>query len=134
MSVCLSVGMWRANGNPHPCTDLDKILHEHPHLSKEGLGAGLTPAASPRAWGPKIVKVEGHIFENCLQNKRCLAGYKLTWAAPGTSASLYDKIVQTIFNSGLHWRNDHGTWQGIRGFWFKPWPALRAIFILPKQK
>jgi len=35
--------MWRANGNPNPCTDLDKILHPHPHLSKEGFGEGLTP-------------------------------------------------------------------------------------------
>jgi len=33
--VCLSVGMWRANGSPNPCTDLDKILHAHPRLSKE---------------------------------------------------------------------------------------------------
>jgi len=28
--VCTSVGMWRANGNPNPFTDLDKILHAHP--------------------------------------------------------------------------------------------------------
>jgi len=49
MFVCLSVGMWRANGNPNPCTDLDDILHTHPHLSKEGFGTGLTPAPSP--WG-----------------------------------------------------------------------------------
>jgi len=39
-----SVGMWRANGNPNPCTDLDEILHAHPHMSKEGFGTGLTPA------------------------------------------------------------------------------------------
>jgi len=25
MFVCLFVGMWRANGNPNPCTDLDEI-------------------------------------------------------------------------------------------------------------
>jgi len=39
--VCLSVGivgMWRANGNPNPSTDLNEILHTHPHLSKEGFG------------------------------------------------------------------------------------------------
>jgi len=30
-------------GNQNPCTDLDKILHTHPHLSKEGFDAGLTP-------------------------------------------------------------------------------------------
>jgi len=51
-NVCLSVGMWRANGNPNFCMDLDKILHTHPHLSKEGCGASLTPALSPScAWG-----------------------------------------------------------------------------------
>jgi len=38
--------MWRAYGNPNPCTDLDEILHAHPHLSKEGLSAGMTPALS----------------------------------------------------------------------------------------
>jgi len=43
MFVCLSVGMWRANRNPNPYTDLDEIFHAHPHLSKEGFGAGLIP-------------------------------------------------------------------------------------------
>jgi len=38
--------MWRANGNPNPCTDLDKILHPHPYLSKKGFGAVLSPAHS----------------------------------------------------------------------------------------
>jgi len=37
--------MWRANGNPNPCTDLNEILQAHPHLSKEEFGAGL--AADP---------------------------------------------------------------------------------------
>jgi len=58
MFVCLSVGVWRANGNPNPCTDLDEILHTHPHLS------GLTPAPSPP--GPRwleTLKAEGHIFK-----------------------------------------------------------------------
>jgi len=27
-------------------TNLDEILHKHPHLSKEGFGLGLTPAPS----------------------------------------------------------------------------------------
>jgi len=46
--VCLSVGMWRANGNPNPCTDLDKILNAHPHLFKVGFSAGLTlPPPTP---------------------------------------------------------------------------------------
>jgi len=44
MFVCLFVGMWRANGNPNPCTDLDEIFHANPLLSKEGFGPGLTPA------------------------------------------------------------------------------------------
>jgi len=44
--------MWRANGNPNPCTDLDKILHAHPHLLKEGFGEVLTQALSAAwAWG-----------------------------------------------------------------------------------
>jgi len=47
MLVCLSVGMWRANGNPNPCTDLDEILHTHPHMSKEDFGPCLTPAPYP---------------------------------------------------------------------------------------
>jgi len=38
-NVCLSDGMWRVNRNPNPCTDLDEILHAHPHLSKEGFDA-----------------------------------------------------------------------------------------------
>jgi len=51
MFVCLSVGMWRANGNPNPYTDLDEIFYAHPNLSEEGFGASLTPAPSPWAWG-----------------------------------------------------------------------------------
>jgi len=43
----MSDGTWRANKNPNPCTKLDEILHTHPHLSKEGFGAGLTPAPCP---------------------------------------------------------------------------------------
>jgi len=35
--------MWRAHGNPNPCTNLDEILHALPHLFKVGFGAGLTP-------------------------------------------------------------------------------------------
>jgi len=57
-------------GNPNPCTDLGEILHPHFHLSREGFGAGLTSAASSLGLGgPKILKVERHIFENCLQKK-----------------------------------------------------------------
>jgi len=46
--------MWRDNGNPNPCTDLDEILQAHPHLSKEGFGAGLTP--EPFTPGPGGLK------------------------------------------------------------------------------
>jgi len=66
MLVCLSVSMWRANGNPNPCTHLNEILHTHPHLSKEGFGTGLTLAPPPGPGGPKILKAEGDIFENSL--------------------------------------------------------------------
>jgi len=45
----LSVGMWRADGNQNPCTNLDEILH--PHLFKEVFDADLTPAPPPWAWG-----------------------------------------------------------------------------------
>jgi len=51
----LSVGVWRANGNPNPCTDLDEIFLAHPHLSREGFGAGLTlsPPGPGDACNPK---------------------------------------------------------------------------------
>jgi len=76
MFVYISVSMWRANENSSPCSDLDKILHEHPHLSKEGLGAGLNPPPFGTGWHETLT-AEGHIFENCLQtNKRCSAGCK----------------------------------------------------------
>jgi len=62
--VCLSVGTWRANGNPNPCPNLDEILHTHSHLSKEGFGAGLTPAAPahPEPRGHNILKAEEDFF------------------------------------------------------------------------
>jgi len=43
--------MWRAHGNPNPCTDLYEILHAHPRLSKEGFDAGLTPHPLPLVVG-----------------------------------------------------------------------------------
>jgi len=55
MIVCLSVGMWRADGNPNYCTDLYEIFHTHPDRSKEGFGAGLTPAPSP-IWAWRSLK------------------------------------------------------------------------------
>jgi len=39
----------------------------------------------PVPGGPETLKAEGHIFENCLQNKRCSTGSKLTRLAPDTS-------------------------------------------------
>jgi len=53
--------MWRANGNPNPCTDLDEILHTHPHLSKEGFGLGLTPRP-PGLGGLKPYKLKDTFF------------------------------------------------------------------------
>jgi len=71
--------MWRANGNPNPCTDLDEILHTHPHhLCKEGFGLGLIPAPSASGHrGPETLKPEG---------QRCSAGCILTRVAPVTSS------------------------------------------------
>jgi len=40
----------------------DKILQAHPHLSKEGFGAGLTLPLPTGPAGPKTLKAEGHIF------------------------------------------------------------------------
>jgi len=42
----MSVGMWRADGNPNPCMDLYKICMHIPHLSKKGFGEVLTPTPS----------------------------------------------------------------------------------------
>jgi len=69
--------MWRANGNPTPCTDLDEILDTHSFLSKEGFNACLTrpPPPIPGPGGPETLK------------QRCSADCILTQAALGTSAS-----------------------------------------------
>jgi len=70
--------MWRANGNPNPCTDLDEIFRAHPHLSKEGFGAGFTPSPSPLGMaGLETLKAEGHIFKTVsrLQINQGSAGY-----------------------------------------------------------
>jgi len=78
MFVCLSVGMWRAIGNPNPCTNLDEILHTHPHLSNEGFAPGLTPATSPpEPQGLETLKAEGDIFKvlSRLQINLGSAGY-----------------------------------------------------------
>jgi len=58
--------MWRANGNPNPCTDLDEILHAHPHLFKEGFYAGLTPhPLLPGNGSLKHLELKNRFFENC---------------------------------------------------------------------
>jgi len=97
--------MWRANGNPNPCTDLDEILHVHPHLSKESFGAHLNPTALPLGpRGPKTLKLKDTLFTLL----RCSAGCKLTRAAPGTSASMYIKqaIVPYLSSSFTHEQPD----------------------------
>jgi len=72
MFVCLSVGMWRANGNPNPCSDLDEILHAHPRLSKEGFDAGLIPhPLLPGNGGLKHLELKDRFLKTVnLQNKR----------------------------------------------------------------
>jgi len=60
--------MWRVNGNPHPCTNLDEPLHTHPYLPKKGLGEVLTLAHIPSR--PEILKAKGKIFENCYNQKQ----------------------------------------------------------------
>jgi len=63
----LSVGMWKGNGNPNPCTELDKIVY-----AQGRFWCSFDPGhIIPWAWGPETLTAEGHIFENCLQNKRC---------------------------------------------------------------
>jgi len=78
--VCLSFGMWRANGNPTPCTYLDEVLHAaHPHQFKKGFGASLSSAPSPLGQGDlkRTLKTEGHIFKmlSRLQINPSSAGY-----------------------------------------------------------
>jgi len=71
MYVSLSVGMWRANGNPNQYTYLNEILQAHPHLSKKGFGAGLTPDTSS-AWtwgGLKPFKLEETFFKTAYKTK-----------------------------------------------------------------
>jgi len=87
--VCLSVGVSRDMEIQTPTPIKMKFWLAYPHLSKEGFGTGLTPPPPPSGpGGPKILKAEGHIFENCLQNKRCPVGCKLTHAGSGTSGCL----------------------------------------------
>jgi len=43
---CLFVCLLVCGGLMEIQTNLDEILHKHPHLSKEGFGLGLTPAPS----------------------------------------------------------------------------------------
>jgi len=50
-----SVGTWRANGNPNPCTGLDEILHAYSYLAIKDFDAGLTP--SPPTPGPGGLKL-----------------------------------------------------------------------------
>jgi len=74
--------MWRTNGNPKPCTEFDEIFKTHHHPSKEGFGAGLTPAP-PHPLG--LRGLNPYKLKDTFL--RCSAGYKLTRAAPGTSAN-----------------------------------------------
>jgi len=66
--ICLSVSMWRANGNPRPNPKIEEILHEHPHLSREGSGEVLTLACTPG--GPETLKAE-ETFLKTVCKKTC---------------------------------------------------------------
>jgi len=61
MFVCLSVGMWRANGNPNPWTDIDEIFHAYPTCPRKVLVQVWPPPPSPP--GLETLKAEGHIFK-----------------------------------------------------------------------
>jgi len=78
MFVCLLVCGW-ANGNLDPCTVLDEIFHAHPHVSKEGFGAGFSPTSYPLGLRGVLetLKSEGHIFKTLsrLQINPGSAGY-----------------------------------------------------------
>jgi len=55
--------MWRANGNPNTCIELDEIFHAHPHLSKGRFWCRFDPLPLPPGpGGLEILKAEGHIF------------------------------------------------------------------------
>jgi len=51
MYVSLSVGMWRSNGNPNLCTNLDEILHAHPPAFQGRFWSRFDPAPSPLSLG-----------------------------------------------------------------------------------
>jgi len=82
MYVSLSVGAWRANGNPMILMKFCKHIHTCP---RKVLVQVLSPPSPPGPEQPEILKADGRIFENCLQNKGCSAGCKLTRAARGIS-------------------------------------------------
>jgi len=84
--------MWRANGNPNPCTDLDEILHTHPHLSpRKVLVQVWPPPLTPWACGGlNPISWRAHFLN-------CSAGCKLTQAATGTSASVLIKTSLHIW-------------------------------------
>jgi len=70
-----------------PARILIKFCTHIPTCPRKVLVQVCPPSPHPSGpGGPEILKAEGHIFENCLKNKRCSAGCKLTRAALGTSA------------------------------------------------
>jgi len=51
-------------------TDLDKILHTHPHMSKKGFGAGLIPPTPPsEPGGLKPLKLKNTILKTFAKKK-----------------------------------------------------------------
>jgi len=43
--------MWRANGNPNPCTDLDEISDTHSPYVEGRFWCRFDPSPFPWAWG-----------------------------------------------------------------------------------
>jgi len=84
----LSVGMWRASGNPNSCTDLNETLHAHiPAVQGRFWGRFDLRSVPIRAWGPETLKAEEHILKNAYKTKDVQQSSKLTRAALGTSVS-----------------------------------------------
>jgi len=62
MFVCPYVSIWRANGNPNPCTDLDQIFTHIPTFPRE-VSVQVYPAPHPLGLrGLKPYKMKGPYF------------------------------------------------------------------------
>jgi len=64
----VSVRMWRANGNPNPCTDLDKILQAHPHQPRFWYSLDPDPLPPWPGW-PETLKAEERFSKTVYKTK-----------------------------------------------------------------